>query len=375
MTLQQPIEARFRRVVVKLGTSVLTGGTPRLDRAHMVELVRQCAALHAQGLDVIVCTSGAIAVGRERLRFPALEDTVTNKQLFAAVGQSRLMLVWERLFDLFNIDVGQILLTRYDVENRGRFLNARDTLQALLEQDIVPIVNENDAVATSEIKVGDNDNLSALVTLLAEADLLLLLTDQAGLFTADPRKDPDAALIPEVKKIDETLRDIAGGSISGLGVGGMATKLHAADVARRAGADAVIAAGRAPNVILRAVAGEAVGTRFPALETPLANRKRWILAGPSPAGSLVVDSGAARALCENGSSLLPAGIIGVRGQFDRGDAISICNEQGDELARGITRYGHEDLTRIKGCHSDEISERLGYAYGSVAVHRNDLILI
>lgn len=375
MPLQQPIDARFRRIVVKLGTSVLTGGTPRLDRAHMVELVRQCAALHHKGLDVIVCTSGAIAVGRERLGFPDLEDTVTNKQLYAAVGQSRLMLVWERLFDLFSIDVGQILLTRYDVENRGRFLNARDTLQALLGQGIVPIVNENDAVATSEIKVGDNDNLSALVTLLAEADLLLLLTDQAGLFTADPRKDPDAALIPEVKKIDETLRDIAGSSISGLGVGGMATKLHAADVARRAGADAVIAAGRAPNVILRAVAGEAVGTRFPAFETPLANRKRWILAGPSPAGSLVVDSGAARALCENGSSLLPAGIIGVRGHFERGDAISIRDEQGDELARGITQYGHEDLARIKGCQSHEISAQLGYAYGSVAVHRNDLILI
>ena len=375
MTRQEPVNRRFQRIVVKLGTSVLTGGTPRLDRAHMVELVRQCAMLHGEGLDVIVCTSGAIATGRERLGFPNLPETVTNKQLFAAVGQSRLMLAWERLFDIYSIHVGQILLTRADVEDRQRFLNARDTLQALLEQRIIPVVNENDAVATSEIKVGDNDNLSALVALLAEADLLLLLTDQPGLFTADPRSNPDAELIPEVRQIDETLRRLAGGSASGLGVGGMATKLQAADVARRAGADAVIAAGRAPDVILRAVSGELVGTRFPAQETPLANRKRWILAGPSPAGSLVVDAGAARALCENGSSLLPAGISAVQGAFERGDAVSIRDARGRELARGIARYGHDDMVRIKGCHSDDIVSRLGYAYGPVAVHRNDLILI
>lgn len=373
--VQPSSDRRFQRIVVKLGTSVLTGGTPRLDRAHMVELVRQCAVLHREGLDVVVCTSGAIATGRERLGFPELADTVTNKQLFAAVGQTRLMLAWERLFDIYSIHLGQILLTRFDVENRGRFLNARDTLQALLEQRIVPVVNENDAVATSEIKVGDNDNLSALVALLAEADLLLLLTDQPGLFTADPRKDPNAALIPEVHEIDETLRRLAGGSSSGLGVGGMITKLQAADVARRAGADVVIAAGRAPNVILRAVSGEPVGTRFPAIETPLANRKRWILAGPTPVGTVVVDAGAARALCQNGSSLLPAGISAVRGRFERGDAVIIRDEEGHDLARGIARYGHDDLARIKGRQSDEISGVLGYAYGPVAVHRNDLILI
>lgn len=373
--IDKPVSSRFRRIVVKLGTSVLTGGTPRLDRAHLVELVRQCALLHGEGVDVIICTSGAIASGRERLGFPQLADTVTNKQLFAAVGQTRLMLAWERLFDIYNIHVGQMLLTRHDVEHRQRFLNARDTLQALLEQRIVPVVNENDAVATAEIKVGDNDNLSALVALLAEADLLLLLTDQAGLFTADPRTDPDAELIPEVRQIDETLRRLAGDSVSGLGVGGMATKLQAADVARRSGADAVIAAGRAPNVILRAARGEKVGTQFPALETPLANRKRWILAGPSPAGVLAVDEGAARALCENGGSLLPAGVIAVEGAFERGDAVSIRDRDGGELARGIARYGHEDVARIMGCQSDEILGRLGYAYGPVIVHRDDLILI
>ena len=237
------------------------------------------------------------------------------------------------------------------------------------------MINENDAVATEEIKVGDNDNLSALVTILAEADALLLLTDQRGLFTADPRTNPDAKLIPEVHTIDETLRALAGGSVSGLGVGGMATKLQAADNARRAGADVIIAAGRAPSVVTRLASGEAVGTRFVALQNPLDNRKRWILAGPKPYGQLVVDAGAVRALVGKGSSLLPAGIVKVAGQFERGDSVSIADEQQKELARGIARYRSSDMTAIAGCRSREIEARLGYAYGPVAVHRNDLILL
>jgi glutamate 5-kinase len=364
-----------RRIVIKFGTSVLTGGTPRLDRAHMVELVRQCAALYRDGHDIIICTSGAIAAGRERLGFPDLPATVANKQMFAAVGQSRLMLEWERFFEIFGIHVGQMLLTRADVEDRRRFLNARDTLQSLLGQRIVPVINENDAVATAEIKVGDNDNLSALIVLLGEADLLLLLTDQPGLFTADPRSNPDAQLIPEVRDIDRSLRTVAGGSGSTLGVGGMITKLQAADVARRAGAEVVIASGRAPNVINRIVGGETIGTRFPALETPLESRKRWIFAGPTPAGALTVDEGAAAALAAEGGSLLPAGITAVGGDFQRGDIVSIVRLDGSELARGTTRYGSAEMRQILGCHSDEIAGRLGYAYGPVAVHRNDLILL
>jgi glutamate 5-kinase len=365
----------YQRIVIKLGTSVLTGGTPQINRPHLVELIRQCATLYDQGKDVLICTSGAIAAGRERLNFPNLPDTVNNKQMLAAVGQSRLMLIWESFFEIFGIHVGQILLTRGDTEHRRRFLNAQDTIQTLLAQRIIPIVNENDAVATEEIKVGDNDNLSALVAVLAEADLLLLLTDQPGLYTADPRIHPDAQLIPEVRTIDETLRRLAGGSVSGLGVGGMTTKLHAADVARRAGTDVVIASGQAPNVILRAVAGDQVGTRFPALETPLESRKRWIFAGPKPPGRVVVDDGAAKALCGNGRSLLPAGITQVEGRFERGDTISILNQAGSELARGIARYTSEDLERIRGCHSDEITTKLGYNRGPVAVHRNDMILV
>lgn len=365
----------YQRIVIKLGTSVLTGGTPHFDRAHMVELARQCAHLHNHGKEIILCSSGAIAAGRERLNFPTLPATVTSKQMLAAVGQSRLMLMWERFFEIYNIHVGQILLTRSDVQDRNRFLNARDTVQALLEQRIIPIFNENDAVATAEIKVGDNDNLSAMIAVLAEADLLLLLTDQPGLFTADPRSDPYAQLIPEVKTIDETLRALAGGSVTGLGVGGMVTKLQAADAARRAGTDVIIAAGQAPDVILQAVRGELTGTRFPALENPLENRKRWIFAGPKPAGMLLIDEGAKKALLENGRSLLPAGITRVEGIFLRGDTVTIRAENGKELARGIVRYSSADLQRIAGRHSDTIVSELGYAYGPVAVHRNDMIII
>lgn len=365
----------YQRIVIKLGTSVLTGGTPHFNRAHMVELARQCAHLHHQGKDIILCSSGAIAAGRERLNFPQLPPTITSKQMLAAVGQSRLMLMWERFFEIYNLHVGQILLTRSDVQNRSRFLNARDTVQALLEQRIIPIFNENDAVATEEIKVGDNDNLSAMVAVVAGADLLLLLTDQPGLFTADPRTNPHAELIPEVQTIDETLHALAGGSVTGLGVGGMTTKLQAADAARRAGTDVVIAAGQAPNVILRAAGGEQIGTRFPALENPLENRKRWIFAGSKPAGKLTVDAGAQKALVDNGRSLLPAGIIQVEGIFQRGDTVTIHNENGRELARGIVRYSSADLHRIAGRHSDTIAEELGYAYGPVAVHRNDMIIV
>lgn len=363
------------RVVVKLGTSVLTGGTPRLNRAHMMELVRQLAALHEEGLEFILCTSGAIAAGRERLGFNAAPESLSVKQMLAAVGQSRLMETWERLFDIYGINVGQMLLTRSDFENRHRFLNARDTLQTLLEHRIVPIVNENDAVATAEIKVGDNDNLSALCVLLAKADLLILLTDQAGLFTADPRQNPDAELIAEVRDVDDALRKLAGGTATGLGVGGMKTKLEAADVARRAGADVVIAAGSAPDVIRRIVRGDNAGTRFRATQTHLESRKRWIFGGVVPSGRIIVDAGASHALRRGGGSLLPAGVIQVEGEFERGDVVKMFGPEKEDLARGITRYDSHDVRRIKGCHSDRIPAILGYGYGPVVVHRDDLILL
>lgn len=364
-----------KRIVVKLGTSVLTSGTAFLDRAHMVELVRQCAQLRDAGHDVIVCSSAAIAAGRARLGDTRPTASLAHKQMLAAVGQSRLMGVWEQLFDLYEVCVGQMLLTRADVHDRRRYLNARDTLNTLLEHRIVPIINENDAVATAEIKVGDNDNLSALIALLAEADVLLLLTDQRGLFTADPRLDPAAELIPEVTTIDPALYAKAGDSISGLGTGGMATKLQAADVARRAGTDVIIAAGHAPNVILRAIAGEQVGTRFPALQTPLENRKRWIFAGHAPTGSLSIDAGAANAIRSKGSSLLAAGVTAVRGSFERGDTVRLLDMSGSEIARGLVRYDAQDVQNLQGCHSDDIEQRLGYSHGPAIIHRNELVLL
>lgn len=340
----------------------------------MVELARQCAAMQAAGHEIILCTSGAIAIGRERLAFPELAPTLANKQMLAAVGQTRLMELWERFFNIYGVFVGQLLLTRADVENRRRFLNARDALNTLLANHIVPVINENDAVATEEIRLGDNDTLSALVAIMAEADLLLILTDQPGLFTADPRSNPEARLIPEVNHIDETLRALAGASVTGLGVGGMATKLRAADLARRAGTEVIIAAGRVPDVVSRAAAGESIGTRFPALAEPLENRKRWILAGPRSSGSITIDDGAAAALTLHGRSLLPAGILRVEGSFGRGDTILIHDAGGRELGRGISRYDGDDLRRIAGCQTNEIADRLGYANGP-AVHRNDLILL
>lgn len=365
----------YQRIVVKLGTSVLTGGSARLDRAGMVEVARQCAQLHAEGRDVIVVTSGAIAAGREQLGHPTLSPTVSAKQMLAAVGQSRLMRVWEGLFEIYGLVVGQMLLTRADVAERDRFLNARDALQALLEHRIVPIINENDAVATAEIKVGDNDNLSATVAVLAEADLLLLLTDLDGLYTADPRTHPDAQLIPVVHTIDAALVAVAGGSLSGLGTGGMTTKLQAAETARRAGVEVVIAGGRAPEVILRAARGEPVGTRIPALDSPIEHRKRWIFGNTRPEGRLVIDAGAAVALRDKGGSLLPAGILRVEGDFERGDTVVILGADDHPLARGIARYDAGDMRKIASCHSADIADRLGYTAGPVAVHRNDMLLL
>jgi len=360
-------------LVVKLGTSVLTGGSRRLNQAHIVELVRQCAQLHADGYRIVIVTSGAIAAGREHLNYPELPATIASKQLLAAVGQSRLIQLWEQLFSIYGIHIGQMLLTRADMEDRERFLNAQDTLRALLNNNIVPVINENDAVATAEIKVGDNDNLSALVAILADADKLLLLTDQQGLYTADPRNNPQAELITDVHVIDDALRAIAGDSVSGLGTGGMGTKLQAADVACRAGIDVIIAAGSKSGVITDVAKGYAIGTRFHAEASPLETRKRWIFGAP-PAGEITIDDGALTALLERGSSLLPKGIKSVEGNFSRGEVIRIRSLQGRNIAHGVSRYNSDALRRIAGHHSQQIGEILGYEYGPVAVHRDDMIV-
>ncbi len=360
-------------LVVKLGTSVLTGGARQLQPALMLELVRACAVAIKAGHRVVLVTSGAIAAGREHLGHPPLPPTIASRQLLAAVGQSRLIQVWEQLFAIYGINVGQMLLTRADMEDREHFLNARDVLHALLDNHIIPIINENDAVATEEIKVGDNDNLSALVAILSQADKLLLLTDQMGLFTADPRHDPQAELIRDVSVIDDRLRALAGDSVSGLGTGGMLTKLQAADVACRAGIEVTIATGSQPDAINRVLDGENPGTRFHAALQTLDARKYWIFGAPT-AGTVTIDDGALQALLNKGSSLLPKGIVQVQGNFSRGEVVALKNSQGKTVAQGVTRYNSDALRSIAGHHSQEISTLLGYEYGVVAIHRDDMIV-
>lgn len=360
-------------IVVKLGTSVLTGGTNSLDRSKMLKLVQECAELHRCGHGVIVVTSGAVAAGREYLNYPDLPNKIASKQLFASVGQSQLLQLWEQLFSVYNIRIGQMLLTRADLEDKERFLNAQDVLKALLEHQIVPIINENDTVATAEIKVGDNDNLSALVAILAKADKLILLTDQLGLFTSDPRQDPNAILISEIDKIDEKLRALAGDSASGLGTGGMATKLQAAEMASRSGIEVIIAAGSRDNVIKDIIENNAVGTRFHPPKLPLCHRKQWLFGAPF-AGKLFLDDGAASALIHSGCSLLPKGISRLEGNFSRGEVLLLCNSKGVHIAKGVSRYNSDALQLIIGYHSQDILSILGYEYGAVVVHRDDMII-
>ncbi|KMK52177.1 gamma-glutamyl kinase [[Actinobacillus] muris] len=362
-----------KTIVIKLGTSTLTHGTKHLSRPHMLDIVKQIAELHQQGHRLILVTSGAVAAGRDYLGHRELPATLASKQLLAAVGQSQLIQVWESLFSIYNIKIGQMLLTRADIENKDHFLNARDTLAALLEQQIIPIINENDAVATAEFRIGDNDNLSALVAILAQAEQLILLTDQTALFDSDPRTNPNAKPISVVEKITPDIRQIAGGSVTGLGTGGMSTKITAADIATRSGVETVIASGETPNVILSLVKGETLGTRFLVQADRIEGRKQWLFGAP-PAGTITIDQGAEDALLIQHKSLLPAGIIHIEGQFARGEVVKILNQAGKPLALGISRYNSEALVLIKGKKSNEIEQLLGYEFGAVALHRNEMII-
>ena len=363
-----------KTIVVKFGTSTLTQGTPKLNSPHMMEIVRQIAQLHHDGFRIVIVTSGAIAAGRHYLNHPSLPPTIASKQLLA-VGQSQLIQAWERLFAIYDIHIGQILLTRADIEDRERFLNARDTLHALLDNQIIPVINENDAVATAEIKVGDNDNLSALVAILVQAEQLYLLTDQQGLFDSDPRKNPDAKLIPIVEQITDHIRAIAGDSGTNLGTGGMMTKIIAADVATRSGIETIIAPGNQPNVIADLAYDHNIGTKFIAHQSDrLESRKQWLFAAPS-VGIITIDDGAEHAMLIQNKSLLPAGIIAIEGCFSRGEVVKIRTQSGKDIALGMPRYNSDALQLIKGKKSTEIEFILGYEYGSVAMHRDDLIIL
>lgn len=360
------------RVVLKLGTSVLTAGTDRLHRPRMVDLMRSLAAVRTAGHEAVLVTSGAVLAGWEALGFPPRDRTPAEKQLLAAVGQGRLMHLYAQLADLYGLNVAQVLLTADDFRDRTRYLSARTTLDACLSRGVLPIINENDTVALEPSKVGDNDTLSAFVANLVEADLLIILTDAPGLYTADPRSDPHATLIPVVERVTPDIWALAGGAGSHRGTGGMQTKIQAAEIATRAGTPIVIAPGDAPSALERILGGEALGTRFLAAESRLEARKRWILAEVAP-GRVILDEGAARAVRERGGSLLPAGIKGVEGTFRRGQTIRLLAPDRQEIARGLSRYASGDLERIAGHHSRDIEGLLGFTYGPEAVHRDDLI--
>ena len=377
MSILRTLETTMNKktIVVKFGTSTLTQGSPKLNSPHMMEIVRQIAQLHNDGFRIVIVTSGAIAAGRHYLNHPQLPPTIASKQLLAAVGQSQLIQAWEKLFAIYDIHIGQLLLTRADIEDRERFLNARDTLHALLDNHIIPVINENDAVATAEIKVGDNDNLSALVAILVQAEQLYLLTDQQGLFDSDPRKNPAAKLIPVVEQITDHIRSIAGGSGTNLGTGGMMTKIIAADVATRSGIETIIAPGNRPNVIADLAYEQNIGTKFSAhLSDQLESRKQWLFAAPS-AGIITIDNGAQNAILEQNKSLLPAGIINVEGRFSRGEVVKIRTQSGKDIALGMPRYNSDALQLIKGRKSADIENVLGYEYGAVAMHRDDMIIL
>lgn len=365
----------YHRIVAKLGTGLLTGGSGKLNLEIMSHLARQVAQLHKEGRELLIVSSGAIAAGRQKLGV-SQQKGVPFKQVLASVGQHHLMQVYEQLFSQHNITVAQALLTKSDLTDRAGYLNARNTLLALLELRVLCVVNENDVVAIDEIqeaKFGDNDNLSAMVANLVDADLLLILSDIGGLYTADPHSHSDARLIPQVDQITEDIERLASGSHNRSGTGGMITKIEAAKLATASGVTMIIADGREKDTILRAAGGEAVGTRF-VPTSKRESRERWLLSGLATRGKLVVDAGAALALKEQNRSLLAAGIGEVEGEFQRGDIVNIYDPDGNRLGCGISNYGSSDINRIKGVHSRKITALLGYDYGAEVVHRNNLVI-
>ena len=368
----------LRRIVVKLGTTLLTAGTSRLDLEVMASLVGQIARLHRDGREVIVVSSGAVAAGRHRLGNIRQLRNTPLRQVCAAVGQSILMDAYEQLFEWHSITIAQTLVTRADLQNRVSYLNARNTLLALLELGVVPIVNENDVVAVDELEgatFGDNDNLSALVANLVDADALVMLTDIDGLYSADPGVNPAARRISLVTRIDDAIEESAGRSRSRQARGGMMTKVQAARLATASGVAVVIASGHERDILTRLVDGEPSGTLFLPVTSKLESRKRWMLSGLSRRGALVVDEGAVAALRHEDRSLLPAGIKSAEGDFQRGDIVSIRDSSGSEIACGMVNYDAKDVIRMKGLRSSQIQAVLGYHYGDEVVHRNNLVVL
>jgi glutamate 5-kinase len=380
----------FQRIVVKAGTNLLTGGGDHLDLTIMAALVDQVAQLRQAGHELLLVTSGAIAAGRQSLQQPREKGTgplrlfqarrgVPFRQVLAAVGQSHLMHAYQELFARHGLVVAQALLTRHDIAERQGYLHVRDSLLTLLNLAVVPIINENDVVAVEEIGdevFGDNDTLSALVSNLVDADLLVILTDTEGLYTADPAVDPKAKIIPRVEQVDEAVMElVATEQLHPMSRGGMATKLEAARLATSWGATVVIASGTTPDVLRDVVAGQPQGTIFLPRVSRMESRRRWCLSGLSTKGEILVDKGAVSALRSDHRSLLPAGVQEVRGDFDRHDVVLIIDGEGRRVACGVANYSSAEAAVIKGLHSDRIQEVLGHHYGDEVVHRNNLAVL
>ncbi|MBL8529066.1 MAG: glutamate 5-kinase [Burkholderiales bacterium] len=367
--------AGANRLVIKVGSSLVTNDGQGLDHAALAGWAEQVAALRERGREVIVVSSGAIAEGMQRLGWRKRPRSVHELQAAAAVGQMGLVQAYESCFAKHKLTTSQVLLTHDDLADRKRYLNARSTLRTLLKLGAIPIINENDTVVTDEIRFGDNDTLAALVTNLVEADALVILTDQAGLYTADPRKDARAELVRNAAAGDPALERMAGSAGSDIGRGGMLTKVIAAKRASRSGAHTVIVSGREPDVLVRLTSGEAIGTELAAVAMTLAARKQWIADHLQVKGRLELDAGAARALLREGKSLLPIGVQALTGEFERGEVVSCVDPAGREIARGLVNYGASEARRILRVPSADIESRLGYIDEPELIHRDNLVLL
>ena len=365
--------AHVRRVVIKIGSGVLSDAQG-LEPVQINAIADQVAQLRQRGYEIIIVSSGAVSAGKGALGIGGRPPTIPLKQAAAAIGQTLLMRTWGEAFHQHGLTVAQVLLTRDDLANRRRYLNSRNTLMTLLDHHVIPIINENDTVVIDEIRFGDNDNLSALVTSLVEANLLVILSDVSGLYDRDPRIDPSAQLIPFVERINDEIIAMAGSAGTDLGTGGMATKIKAAKRATLSGIGTAIVNGRVENSLLAFFAGEEIGTLFLPARDRMTAKKHWIAFSKKTRGKLIVDEGARCAMVERGKSLLPSGIIGVEGGFDRGDAVRLCSADGSEIATGVINYALTELLRIMGHKSSDIETILGYKYADEVVHRDNLVL-
>jgi glutamate 5-kinase len=367
--------AGARRLVVKVGSSLVTGNGAGLNHEAIAKWAAQVARLAARGKQTLLVSSGAIAEGMQRLSWKKRPHAVHELQAAASVGQMGLVQAYESRFREHGLHTAQVLLTHEDLSDRKRYLNARSTLRTLLELKVIPIINENDTVVTDEIRFGDNDTLAALVANLVEADALIILTDQAGLFSADPRRDRGAQLIREARADDSQLESLAGGAGSGIGKGGMLTKVLAAKRAARSGTHTIIASGHEPDVLLRIAEGEALGTWLSAEKLPLAARKKWLADHLQCRGTLSLDKGAVVALKEQGKSLLSIGVTAANGSFERGEMVSCVDSEGREIARGLVNYSAQETRRILRRPSGDIETILGYVDEPELIHRDNLVIL